>query len=399
MHRAPYLCPRRRFLGLGLAATAGVGAFGLPAAVPNASASGKPKVAIVPCTVYAVDTVKAALRRSFDLVGGISKLVRGKTVTVKINLTGSSFTDYLGRPPGETFMTHFSTAAALAAVLVENGARRVRFVESTNSKATLEATLDLAGWDIKALQALGPVELENTRNLGLGKRYSTLKVGGGGYLFSSFDLNHAYEETDVFVSLAKLKNHILAGVTLTMKNAFGITPNAVYGDEAGSEDATAGRGRLHGPGFLQVHANPAKVELPGLKGKFMELPRDHGYRVPRTVADLCAARPIDLAIIDGITAMDGGEGPWCANVSRLHQTTPGVIILGLNPVSTDAVGAAVMGCADPRAPRGTPPFDHADNHLLLAEQAGLGTADLQKIEVLGQTVAASVCPYKLKVRE
>jgi hypothetical protein len=38
---------------------------------------------------------------------------------------------------------------------------------------------------------------------------------------------------------------------------------------------------------------------------------------------------------------------------------------------------------DPRAPKGTPPFHKCDNMLLLAEEAGLGTADLKKIEVIG----------------
>ena len=37
---------------------------------------------------------------------------------------------------------------------------------------------------------------------------------------------------------------------------------------------------------------------------------DPGYRVPHIVADLAAARPIDLAIIDGIESIAGGEGPW-----------------------------------------------------------------------------------------
>jgi hypothetical protein len=63
-----------------------------------------------------------------------------------------------------------------------------------------------------------------------------------------------------------------------------------------------------------------------------------------------------------------------------------VIIAGLNPVSTDAVGTAVMGFDNPRAVRGTKPFDMCDNHLLLAEQAGVGTADLSKIDVRGLSI-------------
>jgi len=108
--------------------------------------------------------------------------------------------------------------------------------------------------------------------------------------------------------------------------------------------------------------------------------------------DVCAARPIHLAIIDGIMAMSGGEGPWCGE-ERLKATSPGVLVAGLNPVSTDAVGAAVMGYANPRAARGVKPFQDCDNHLLLAEQAGLGTADLAQIDVRGLAIAKARYPY------
>jgi hypothetical protein len=37
-------------------------------------------------------------------------------------------------------------------------------------------------------------------------------------------------------------------------------------------------------------------------------PRDPGYRIPRIVADLVRARPIDLAIVDGVESIRGGEG-------------------------------------------------------------------------------------------
>jgi hypothetical protein len=194
-------------------------------------------------------------------------------------------------------------------------------------------------------------------------------------MFSALDLNRSYADTDVVVSLCKLKQHLTAGITLAMKNMFGITPNSLYGDKAGSEDATAGRGPIHSPfGF-------EKIQLPGLKeGKLSPEPT---WRVPSTIVDICAARPIHLSIIDGITSMSGGEGPWCAGANKLRVTTPGIMVVGLNPVSTDAVGTALMGYSDPRAARGIKPFHFCDNHLVLAEGAGLGTADLRQIEVLG----------------
>jgi uncharacterized protein (DUF362 family) len=105
--------------------------------------------------------------------------------------------------------------------------------------------------------------------------------------------------------------------------------------------------------------------------------------MPRIVADLAATRPIDIAFIDGIETVSGGEGPW---IQGLKYIKPGVLIMGTNPVATDAVATAVMGY-DPRAPRGTKPFEKCDNTLLLAEILGVGSADLSRIEVRGAPIA------------
>jgi uncharacterized protein (DUF362 family) len=341
------------------------------------------RVAIVSCRSYGPE-VRPALEKCFDLLGGIGSLVKNKTVTVKLNLTGSDFKPFLGRPFGETYTTHYATVMALSSLLFAAGARRVRLVESTQSRAELDSTVAEAGWDVPALTALGKLEFENTRNLGQGKQYSHLRVPGNGYMFSAFDFNHAYEDTDVMVSLAKLKNHLTAGVTLSMKNLFGLPPNSLYGNEAGKETATGPRFPLHDPKGFE------SLKLPGMKeGAFSA---DPSWRVPRITVDVCAARPIHLAIIDGITAMSGGEGPWSGE-ERLKVTTPGVLIAGLNPVSTDAVSTAVMGYANPRAPRGVKPFQDCDNHLLLAEQAGLGTADLAHIDLRGLPIEKARYPY------
>ena len=375
MNSAEHACSRRAFLRTAASALAGLA---LPP-VPAANASGA-KVAIAACAGYGPEVARA-LAQNFDLLGGLGALVRGKTVTVKINLTGSDFHAAFGRPAGESYMTHPATAFALAGALFAAGAQRVRFVESTNLRQPLEQTLVAAGWDVRALQALGRIELEDTRNLGRGKDYATLKVPGGGHLFESFELNHAYAETDVFVSLCKLKLHETTGVTLTMKNVFGATPNSLYGDEAPSEGALMGRFRMH--------ETTANFDPPGAKEAFNEK-RDGGYRIPRILTDLCGARPIHLGIIDGISTLNHGEGIW-NNGKPQCIVTPRVLICGLNPVATDAVGTAVMGFANPRAPRGTAPFGPGDNHLVLAERAGLGTADLAQIEVLGVPLDKARC--------
>jgi len=372
-------CNRRDFLRAGAGALAGA-ALGPLARAAGARPARNARVSIVNCGGYGRE-VAVALRQSFDQLGGIGPLVTGKTVTIKINLTGSKFDSVFGRPVGESYMTHPATVMALSSTLFGAGAHRVRFVESTNLRQPLEKTMGDAGFDVNALTALGRVEFEDTRNLGQGKTYATFKVPGEGHLFEQFELNHAYADTDVFVSLCKLKTHATTGVTLTMKNLFGTTPNALYGDDAPAEWGTKGRGRLHDLKGWDNRDNPAPFEPPGAKPEFF-LPNNGGYRIPRIVTDVCAARPIHLGIIDGITTLNYAEGPWVKGQPQAI-TSPRVLICGFNPVATDAVGTAVMGFANVRAPRGVPPFRPGDNHLVLAEQAGLGTCDLSRIDVAG----------------
>lgn len=109
---------RRRLLAvLGTAAA-------LPARTPPAA-----PVALARCRSYAEDLV-ALLARMFDQLGGLERLVKAKTVTIKLNLTGSPALRFEGRPLGSTHYTHPRTAAALAHLIGRAGARRIRFVES-----------------------------------------------------------------------------------------------------------------------------------------------------------------------------------------------------------------------------------------------------------------------------
>lgn len=384
-------CSRRSFLHLGVGlAAAGPWALSCGSG-PNQVVQPPPpaasKVAIVACRDYG-SGVQPALAEAFSLLGGIGSLVNGKTVTVKINLTNDgTFENLFGLPPGESFITNGATAIALASLLFQNGARLVRFVDSVGFLSPLSEILTVAQWNVNTLLGVGNVELENTRNLGSGTSYAQLNVPGGGYLFRYFELNHCYQDTDVFISMAKLKQHLTAGVTLSTKCLFGSTPNSLYGTDAVSEDAIGYRGRLHGDGTPGWNSNPP----PGARTDVTPT-ADAGARIPRIVADISGARAVHIAIIDGITSMSGGEGPWAPNPAL---TTPGVMIVGLNPIATDAVGVAVMGYPDPQATRGTAPFQTCDNHLLCAEQAGVGTADLSRIDVRGMTIAQARYPYPL----
>ncbi len=91
-------------------------------------------------------------------------------------------------------------------------------------------------------------------------------------------------------------------------------------------------------------------------------------------------------------SVQGGEGPW---VKAVRVLEPGLLVAGLNPVCTDAVCTAAMGY-DPATGRGQAPFYNGDNTLKLAEEAGIGTADLGRIEVRGLSIQEAL--YKFEPR-
>ncbi len=363
-----------------------VAATPLLTAAPGADAPVAP-VAISQARSYNED-LTAKLSAMFDQLGGIQKLVRNKTVTIKLNLTGAPTNRMGGRPPQFTHWAHPALAGAAAYLFGRAGAKRVRFVESgANTTEPLEEFIAKADWDVKALQtAAKNVEFENTVNLGKGKKYTRLQVGPGAYMFPAWDLNQVYADTDVFVSMAKLKNHAICGVTLSMKNLYGCTPASIYGNDAGVEEPN------ENPGSNRVGVGHQGTRAPS-KSAPGELNfganHDPGYRMPRVISDLVAAMPIHLSIIDGIESIAGAELP---RGSQTRAVKPGVILAGLNPVCTDAVASAVMGY-NPRASKGEPGFPHCDNQLVLAEQRNLGSTDLKRIDVRGVAIERAMYRY------
>jgi hypothetical protein len=86
--------------------------------------------------------------------------------------------------------------------------------------------------------------------------------------------------------MSKLKNHWIAGVTMTLKNNFGNTPCSLYGGdcgESGNENPRQERGPVcHNGKLTPPKGVPQELD--------MTTPRDPGYRIPRIVADLVGAR-------------------------------------------------------------------------------------------------------------
>ena len=342
------------------------------------------------------EDLTARFREMFDQIGGIEKQVRGKTVGIKVNLTGGG--RFPGYTSGDTHWVHPRVVGAAVAAFGAIGAKRVRILESCESRRRdykLEDKLLSGGWDVNAIRNAAPlVEFENTNALGQGKQYSLLKVQSKPYVFPAFQMNHAYEDCDFFVSMGKMKNHEEMGLTICIKNLFGITPLGLYGNR----ETVFHYGQAQAPSGAPVELDPKSN-------------RYEGWRLPRVLVDILGTRPVDLAIADGIVSMVGGEGPWVLGSKPCH---PGVLVAGRNCVNTDAVAAAAMGY-NPRAgrheapyrvfkdPKSHPPeqlqpgdemFQYADNMMVLAEAAGLGSADLNQIDVRGVPIKQAMFDYE-----
>jgi len=342
-------------------------------------------VAVTRCHSYGPHLVET-LDRMMDQLGGLGRLVKNKTVAVKLNLTGPASQRQGHLPLGVSHWTNPDVTAAMLHLMDRAGARRIRLLESPWCTAEpLEEVMYQAGWDPQCLfTAAKRVEFENTNFLGQGKRYHRLKVPGGGRIFEAYDFNHSYVDCDVFVTLAKLKESPSCGVTLSIKNSFGNLPATIYGEGAGVDEPSimpdGGRTMLH-TGYRQP---------PGHTEKDPTTPRKAGYRVPRIIADLALVRPIDLAVVEGIHSITIGPGPWRGKTKHVR---PNVIVAGTNCVTTDTVCTALMGF-DPMAGRGTPPFENRDSTLQLAEENGVGTRDLDRIEVIGAPIQDAVFDFR-----
>jgi uncharacterized protein (DUF362 family) len=120
---------------------------------------------------------------------------------------------------------------------------------------------------------------------------------------------------------------------------------------------------------LKLHGG-AKVTL-GLKNMMgVMTPKGsmHNGHLSQNIADLASIVTPRVTVVDGIIAGEGHE--TSGNPVRMD-----LVIAGTDPVAVDSVGAAIMGVSPETV-----------KHLCHAEELGLGTRDLDQIEVVGESI-------------
>jgi len=407
---------RRDFLKRAAAMTTGLMGAGL--LQPRQAAAEPPvsPVAVRACKHYDRALIKQTLGRMFGDLGGLSGLVSGRKVGIKLNLT--SLNGNVQTQHGVQFKysdtTHPDVAYALAQLMIEAGAERVKFLESSYSATlSVEPLFASMGYNVPEFRALGngsQVDFHDTRAAGefFTGPHATPNGGsfndyweadpltgagaGPSYLFNKFYMNKWYSpaECDVFVSLAKQKGHDTCGVTLSSKNLFGCWPLSVYGSNATASIITDDRAGGSGPEEARTFGRSVSGHNGGwdpLGPVGAKLASEHGVstyegnRMPRLIVDLIRARPIHIAVIDGIMGSQPAWGP----TNNSSVTTPGILVAGFNPICADAVCVGIMG-QDPQAADGTGMFLSCKNYLNLAADKQIGSNDLSRIPIVGDPI-------------
>lgn len=311
-------------------------------------AAESPAVALAQATRYDRAEIERTVFDMLDQLGGLGDVVRpGDRVAIKTNLTGGTqVVNPSGVPAVESYVTHPDVLRALLAAVRDAGAGEIFIVEAVYERRSW------AAWGHTRVADEFGAELIDLNRPDPYADFIEKPVGDDWLVYDTLLFNPVLDDVDVFMSVAKMKCHQLAGITLAMKNLVGLVPAQFYALYPGHNFRSA----MHGPG------RQAMTRLPGV------------------IMDLVRARPIDFALIDGVRSSESGEGPWNEG---WRPVRPGMLLAGKNPVATDAVGAAAMGF-DPAAPSLVQdPFRFSVNHLELARTLGLGPTALDHITITG----------------
>ena len=334
------------------------------------------------CKRYEFAAVRRILAKLLDELD-VRQIVKNQHVTIKVNLVNSSQENVCGVPLGMTVTVHPVVAMALGNLLVDFGAKHVVFCDQLPFRPLNEEGFIGYGFKLPDFKRAmkDRVSFVNTRNRGKHSTYAWVKTPGA-ELANAWEVNRAYVDTDVLISLAKLKSHVSGGISAGMKNLFGIPPSSLYGDDLDKQPDESATGYRNA--VMHNCTRQPFTSAGSFNGKSVE--GDHGFNVPRFIVDLNSAFPISLTVIDGISIIQTAEGWW--NGSMVSITRPGLLIAGLNPVSTDAVAASIMGF-DPDAPDRSWPFVNGTNYLALARRKGMGENRINKLEIAGVDLEAA----------
>jgi uncharacterized protein (DUF362 family) len=223
------------------------------------------------------------LRDALGLVGGMRRYVKDTdTVFIKPNLTA-------GAPTESGGTTDVRFTEAVVELVKEAGAARIIVGEcSGNESRSIESLTNLGYKDMCLRQGVEMADLDFAEFVEVPVRDPLYR--------DTLRLPKIFWESDVFISVPVLKTHVSAGITVAIKNSFGLIPDV---DK------------------LNAHRDQA---------------------IEQIIADIAATRPADLVFVDGRIGAEGVAG----GTDFAHPIHAGLVLVSNDPVAADAVSTRLM---------------------------------------------------------
>ncbi len=254
------------------------------------------------------DDVAYAVEKAIDLLGGIKELTRNKRrIMLKPNLVSPD--------PGSTTKPEVIRALAL---LMKKAGKEVCIGEGSAAAPGFNATDEgiyftkdpgmLNAMQQYVFDQLGYTGLAETLGVPLINLHTgeMIKVQvPDAFVYDEISVHKSLSEIDLLCSVPMMKTHVLATVTLGMKNLIGLYPGQDYCTVRSC-----------------VHNTASEKGSPGIAFEIL---------------DMVKACTPGLVVIDGSMAMEG-DGPSNGDLVKSN-----LIIAGTNPLATDMVAAHLMG--------------------------------------------------------
>jgi len=253
----------------------------------------KNKVSLIRCETYNPTDVEAAVRQSFDNLGGIEKYInKGDKVLLKLNLL-------MRKHPDAAATTHSEFARALCNVLREYGATVIIGDSPGGPFNRTMLNSVYKGCGIEAVANETGATLNFNTNL-------VRRDNPDGLLLKSLTVTDMLNDVDKVISVSKLKTHGMMVYTGAVKNMFGVVPGLIK---------------------AEYHINMPEID------NFAD-----------ALIDIClAAKPI-LSFMDGIVGMEGA-GPSSGTPRKI-----GAVIASDSACHLDKVASHIIGFKENEVP-------------------------------------------------
>lgn len=337
---------RRDFVRTGVGAALGAATVPLALRTPWLSSSGaRPIVSIARVGDHSIDY---AVERAIDLLGGIGDATRGKErIMLKPNLVAEA-PAITTKPEVIRALARLMKGAGKDVLIGEGSAAAEGFNLMGGESYRTKSPEILNGLQQYVFDRLGYSELARSLDIPLVNLHTGEMADVplyDGLAHKSITLHHSLTEIDMLCSVPMMKTHVLATVTLGLKNVIGCYPGVAYCSVRAC-----------------VHDHAAQAGSPG---------------VAFEILDMARANKMGLCVVDATTAMEG-NGPSAGELVDM-----GLIIAGTDPLATDMVAAHLMGIETAEVPTFT-----------WAHKAGMTPTTLEEIEIRGEPLGSARLAFK-----